>query len=245
MSRLFFILTLLLLLIFISCKKESSFQEEPKSPEILSARSGSGTGNGKKWGSVKDIDGNIYRTIQIGRQIWMADNLRVTRYRNGEAIPELQNGDSWNYTINGAWCHFGNQSAMDPVYGKLYNWYAVNDSRGLAPRGWHIPTAEELNELITTLGGTDVAGGALKEIGTTYWASPNTGATNSSGFSARPGGYREYDLWRYVNYNASFWTSTIYNNGAANALFLDFGSANAGVGIGWLSQGFSVRCVKD
>jgi hypothetical protein len=118
MSKFSFLLIIFIALGFTSCKKELTPKEAPIASESLSSRSGSGTGNGKKWGSVKDIDGNIYRTVQIGRQIWMADNLRVTRYRNGEAIPELQNGDSWNYTINGAWCNYGNQPAMDPVYGK-------------------------------------------------------------------------------------------------------------------------------
>lgn len=228
-----------------SCKKTIDPGETAISAEIRNGKSGSGTGNGSKTGTMRDIDGNTYKTVTIGNQIWMAENLRVSRYRNGDPISNIQNENEWNYATQGAWCHFGNQSALDPVYGKLYNWYAVNDSRGLAPKGWHIPTVEEVNTLINYLGGNSTAGGSMKETGTDYWYTPNTGATNTSGFSARPGGYREYTFWRYINYNACFWTATIYNAGAANGFYLAFDYGGVNVGNAQINSGFSVRCVKD
>jgi uncharacterized protein (TIGR02145 family) len=158
----------------------------------------------------------------------------------------ISNADEWNNTSYGAWCHYLNDAAVDPLYGKLYNWMAVNDARGLAPKGWHIPNVYEVQELVTQLGGTSVAGGKMKESGLFYWSSPNTDATNESGFNGRPGGYNEYGVYRYATYNASYWTSTLYTAGAANGFFLYFDSPGCTVG-GYspVSNGYSIRCVKD
>ena len=159
---------------------------------------------GKSFSQVTDYDGNTYKTVKIGKQIWMAENLNVSHYRNGDIIPEVKNPDEWSKLTTGAWCYYENDSENGKTYGKLYNWFAVNDPRGLAPEGWHIPTDAEWTHLTEYLGGKEIektyqgiyyweiadVGGKLKA--TTLWKSPNEGATNSSGFTAFPGGYR-YD----------------------------------------------------
>ena len=138
-----------------------------------------------------DIDGNVYRTVKIGSQVWMAQNLRVTRYNNGDTIKNIKDDPTWANTSQqnlGGWCHYGNSSFLDTIYGKLYNWYAISDSRGIAPKGWHVATAEDFKTLLDSVGGADSAGVHLKEA-SLYWQQPNI-ATNKSRFSARPGGTR-------------------------------------------------------
>ncbi|MBK8503768.1 MAG: fibrobacter succinogenes major paralogous domain-containing protein [Saprospiraceae bacterium] len=154
--------------------------------------------NGSKWisltsgvafeGDVTDIDGNLYRTIKIGTQEWMAENLRTTRYTNGEMISKVNNSTTWPNANYGAWCWYDTSSTYELPYGKLYNWYAVNDGRGLCPTGWHEPTDAEWTTLTDFLGGLSLAGGPMKAAGTAHWKTPNTGATNASGFSGLPGG---------------------------------------------------------
>ncbi|MBK8080215.1 MAG: fibrobacter succinogenes major paralogous domain-containing protein [Saprospiraceae bacterium] len=120
-------------------------------------------------------------TIQIGTQKWMSKNLDVAFYRNGDPIPQVTSPTAWAVLSTGAWCYYNNDPIQGNKYGKLYNWYAVNDPRGLAPQGWHIPSDAEWTTLEITLGGVSVAGGKMKEAGTLNWVSPNTGADNSSG----------------------------------------------------------------
>src|SRR6266487_1634854 len=124
-------------------------------------------------------------SIKICDQVWMLKNLDVSTYRNGDPIPKISDNAAWLALTTGAYCYYDNDSAnYAATYGKLYNWFAVNDPRGLAPAGWHVPTDAEFTTLVETcLGGWQVAGGKMKEIGTTHWASPNEGATNSSGFT--------------------------------------------------------------
>ena len=141
-----------------SCRKDNIPYEPARLNEQLSGRSASGTGNGKKTGTVKDIDGNTYKTIQIGSQVWMAENLKVTHYRNGDSIDNIPDFDTWNAATKGAWCYYANADYLDAAYGKLYNWYAVNDSRGLCPTGWHVPSYDEWVTLANYLGGGAVAG---------------------------------------------------------------------------------------
>ncbi|MFC1562338.1 FISUMP domain-containing protein, partial [candidate division KSB1 bacterium] len=171
--------------------------------------------------TVTDIDENVYQIVQIGDQEWMVENLKVTRYRNGDAIPNVTDGSAWGGLSTGAYCTYYNNASNAAVYGHLYNWYAVDDSRGLAPEGWHVPTDEEWKELEMYLGmsqseadtsgwrGTD-EGDKLKETGTSHWGSPNAGATNESGFTALPGGYRSISTGTFLNFYhiAIFWSST-------------------------------------
>src|SRR5436190_23369500 len=131
-----------------------------------------------------------YESVTICDQVWMIKNLDVSTYRNGDPIPEVTDPSQWAGLTTGAWCYYENNSANGTIYGKLYNWYAVNDPRGLAPLGWHVPSDEELTTLTSCLGGVFVAGGTMKETGTTHWLAPNTEATNSSGWTGLPGGYR-------------------------------------------------------
>ena len=140
-------------------------------------------------GTVTNIDGNVYKTVKIGKQWWMAENLKTTRYRNGEEIINITDPIQWGALVIGAYCWYNNDISNKGPYGALYNWNAVMDDRNLAPVGWHIPTDEEWTTLSTTLGGESVAGGKLKEAGFSHWNAPNTGATNESGFTVLPNGY--------------------------------------------------------
>ena len=152
-------------------------------------------------------DGTVYKTVKIGDQWWMAENLKETQYRNGDEIPEVDYNTSWEDISTGARCGYRWDETYIETYGFLYNWYAVNDSRSIAPNGWHVPTDDEWSTLQNTLGGT-MAGGKLKETGTTHWESPNTGATNKSRFTALPGGYRFDKNRDLLAISTEFWSST-------------------------------------
>ncbi len=211
-------------------------------------------------GTVTDIDGNTYQTIKIGNQWWMAENLKVIRYRNGEAIPNVTDNSVWAGLSTGAYCNYDNDYRYAAIYGCLYNWYAIDDSRNIAPAGWHVPTDEEWKQLEMYLGmsqsdadqigwrGTD-EGGKLKEDGTTHWDSPNIGATNESGFSALPGGYRHYyddGMFYSIGYGGYWWSSTEYNTSYAWRRVLYHGDSSVYRGSDSSKRsGFSLRCVKD
>jgi len=204
-------------------------------------------------GTVTDIDGNVYTTVKIGDQWWMAENLKVMHYNNGDSIPNIT-ADWWDLTY-GAWCEFDNDPALGDVYGKLYNWYAVDDSRGIAPAGWHVSDPSEWDILEDFLGSSN-AGGKLKETGTTHWNSPNTGATNETGFTALPGGYRgQWGVFDYLGGKAIFCTSyggINYSGGSPIDSFVyrrSLGSGSGEIG-GWYEPynwecGRSIRCIKD
>jgi len=182
--------------------------------------------------------------VTIGTQSWMKRNLDVVRYRNGDIIPEEAAAD-WSNLTTGAWCWYNNNSANGPIYGKLYNWYAVNDPRGLAPVGFHVPTDAEWLTLMSTLGGSTVSGGAMKESGTSHWNPPNTGANNSSGFTALPGGIRREDSFSYINQIGAWWTSTEFDSLVAYYFRTDNQSAFLEYIDDFKGRGFSVRCIKD
>ena len=199
------------------------------------------------YGTVTDIDGNVYQTILIGDQEWMMENLKVTHYRNGEPISNLTNNNDWTNTTSGAYCYYNNDPDNADTYGALYNWYAVDDSRNIAPTGWHVPTDDDWQELIDYLGGSGVAGGKMKETGTTHWNIPNTGATNESGFTALPGGdrYGSSGYFNNIGYDAYFWSST--ENSSNNAWLRELNYNNSGVYHYYNNKkyGFSVRCLRD
>ncbi|MBN2415483.1 fibrobacter succinogenes major paralogous domain-containing protein [bacterium] len=195
---------------------------------------------------VTDIDGNVYPTVQIGDQIWMAENLKVTRYRNGDAIPEITDGSTWISRTGGARCSYDNSAVNASVYGYLYNWHAAVDPRGIAPEGWHVPGDAEWRELADYLGGSAKAGGKLKEKGTAHWNNPNNYATNETGFTGLPGGYRENNgEYVFLGSVAYFWTTTESNT------LLSWYSKLYGTlsmldhGFMFKYYGFSLRCVKD
>lgn len=194
--------------------------------------------------TATDIDGNVYNTVTIGAQTWMAENLKTTRYRNGEPIPNVTDSTVWAGLATGAYCWYNNDAATNKAaYGTLYNWFAVADGRNIAPEGWHVPTDAEWDILINSLGGDLVAGGKLKEAGA-HWYSPNTDATNASGFTALPGGYRNYSFY-YMGYDGGWWSSSA--DGAPNAWtrYLYNFRANAFRFTFFKQHGFSVRCIRD
>jgi uncharacterized protein (TIGR02145 family) len=221
---------------------------------------GGGSGSGGCSGgptTVTDIDGNVYNVVSIGNQCWMQENLKTTRYKNGVAIPTGLSDAQWQITTNGACADYDNNPTNTAVYGKLYNWYAVADPNGLCPTGWHEPEDWEWNVLVktidpsadTTCNGcyqSQIAGGAMKEIGLTHWASPNTGATNSSGFTGLPGGNR-FDNGTYygIGSNGIWWSATQHSTTNAYYRALNFNDSYVTRSNYNKATGFSVRCVRD
>jgi uncharacterized protein (TIGR02145 family) len=190
-----------------------------------------------------------FKTVTIGDQVWMAENLNVDKFRNGDPIPHAQTAEEWKQAGEKgqpAWCYYDNDPANGKIYGKLYNWYAVSDWRGLAPEGWRIPSDEDWEKLIKLLGGKDVAGGKLKATDTTYWKSPNVGATNETDFTALPGGSRHTDgLFGSMSNYGGWWSSVEGGAASAWSRYLGYGSAQVSRYNGPKVSGFSARCLKD
>lgn len=197
--------------------------------------------------TVTDYDGNVYDTVMIGTQAWLKENLKVTHYNNGDPIPNVTANTAWAALLTGARCYYNNDSvAYDSVYGPLYNWYAVNDANNLCPSGWHVSTNAEWQTAETYLGGSYIAGGKMKEAATLHWLSPNTGATNSTGFTGLPGGMRDpANNFQYIRENGLWWTPTAYNSSMAWSTYMWYLFAGVDHNPGTKKYGFSVRCVKD
>ena len=198
--------------------------------------------------TATDIDGNVYHSVKIGTQTWMVENLSVTKYRNGDLIPIITNNSDWVALTSGGYCWYNNDISNKTIYGALYNWYTVADKRNIAPIGWHVASDAELSVLTTYLGGEIVAGDKMKETGTSHWISPNSGATNESGFTGLPGGLRSYSSGAFLNTgtNGYFWSTSdsdtlrawdreLFSN-QDNCFRYYYDSKH---------YGFSVRCVKD
>jgi uncharacterized protein (TIGR02145 family) len=202
--------------------------------------------------NITDVESNTYKTVYIGTQQWMAENLKVTKYSDGTSIPNIIDNTGWLNNTTGAWAYYNNDAANNAKYGKLYNWYAVsktsNGNKNVCPTGWHVPTDAEWTVLTDYLGGKFVAGGKLKEVGTSNWNSPNTDATNTSLFTGLPGGYRYFggnydDVGGYGNWWSStegspgdaWYRSLSANNGIASRDSYDYNK----------DGGFSVRCLRD
>lgn len=209
---------------------------------------------------VTDINGTTYATITLNNgQEWMAENLRSTRYANGDTIPNVTVSGPWLGLTTGAWVHYANNTANENLYGKLYNWYAVADARNVCPAGWHVPTDVEWQALEIALGmpagevnntgfrgAAQNVGGQLKRTGTQYWLAPNTGATNESGFSGLPGGYRnEAGSFVVLGGFGYWWTASV--NGSGTAWVHALSSQDGGSIRGFIDQnvGYSVRCLRD
>ncbi|MFM7589923.1 MAG: fibrobacter succinogenes major paralogous domain-containing protein, partial [Bacteroidota bacterium] len=195
--------------------------------------------------SVTDIDGSVYYTVQIGTQCWTQSNLKVSKYRNGDNIPTGLTNTDWQNATSGAYAIYNNDPVNDGLYGKLYNHYAVTDGRGLCPTGWHVPSDAEWTTLENQLGGSSVAGGALKSTATQPtlggWTSPNTGATNSSGFTAPPGGQRNVTGEFILMSNYGYW----WSSSSAWFRYLSFFNSYIFRDSGNRAYGVSVRCLKD
>lgn len=228
-----YILMLIGLLLFctISCKnKDSNSDTIYFNPSIT-------------YGTMTDQDGNTYKTVTIGSQTWMAENLKVIKFRNGDAIPNVSSliGDS---ITSAAYCNYDN-NPDNSTHGRLYNWYAATDSPNVCPYGWHIPSDSEWTTLINYLG-EEVAGGKMKEAGLTHWSSPNTGADNSSGFTAIPLGARYgQDLYFGLGMSTGYWSSTEVDSTDAWHRSLSSNYEKVGRYFSKKSFGISVRCIKD
>lgn len=194
---------------------------------------------------VTDIDGNVYGVIKIGRQVWMAVNLKTTRYRNGDPIPFEKDNRAWTESTNGAFTWYDNNDTYrNTAYGALYNFYAATDERGVCPAGWHVPSHDEWTELNEFLGGYLEAGGALKEEGTKHWITAN--GNNRTGFTALPAGYRNskggfsnmsgYTYW---------WSSTEFDTNTAWNRNIIYNNADFSTAPHQKKLGFSIRCIKD
>lgn len=200
------------------------------------------------YGTMTDQDGNTYKTIKIGTQTWMAENLRSTTYRNGDPIPEVTDIFEWGNLSTGAYCNYNNTRNNDTIatFGRLYHWFTLSDSRNIAPAGWHVPTDAEWTTLITYLGGESVAGGRLKETGTTHWNSPNTEATNESGFTALPGGFRSGNGSFFgVGDYGSWWSSDEHSTDYAWGLDVYYDDSSVYRYSISKDPGFSVRCLQN
>jgi uncharacterized protein (TIGR02145 family) len=197
--------------------------------------------------TLTDIDGNTYNTVQIGNQVWMSENLKTSRYRNGGSIPYVVGNSDWQAQTTGAWSYYDHDAANGAIYGKLYNWYnTLGDT--LCPTGWHVPSDNEWTILTDYLGGENIAGGKMKSIGTDYWNEPNTGETNESGFSALPGGARYYEgSFFHIRDFAFFWSASESDISFAWSRYLNSnnGYVNRILSINSKSSGASVRCLKD
>ena len=205
---------------------------------------------------LKDGEGNIYTTVQIGTQVWMAENLKTTKFNDGTPIPNVTVDAIWAALTTEAYCDYSNTPANSTTYGRLYNWYAVdnnaatkvasNGGKNVCPTSWHVPTDAEWTTLTTYLGGEPIAGGKLKETGLTHWIDPNGGATNESGFTALPGGYRSLNGAYYTIGNYGYWWSS-FENSTADALLRGVGYNDSRLDRGNYGKqyGFSVRCLRD
>ena len=209
-------------------------------------------------GTVLDVDGNIYKTVTIGSQCWLRENLKTTKYNDGKIIHLITDSVSWNLDTIGAYCWYNNDElTYKSKYGALYNWHTVNTKK-LCPTGWHVPSDNEWSELFNYLGGDAIAGGKLKEAGLTHWLSPNKGATNETGFTALPGGWRYtfftlddqpqsyfngLRMFEGVNMYGYWWSSTGYSTYLAYSRYLGYGINEAGKYDRGKRPGFSVRCV--
>jgi uncharacterized protein (TIGR02145 family) len=213
------------------------------------------------YGSLVDQSGITYKTIEIGSQVWMAENLRTTKYRNGDVIPNVLGtlisdytyDEEWGNLTTGAWVHYNNDSQYECPYGKFYNWYAVSDARELCPNGWHVPTYQEWSTLVNYLdpvsnGGLEIstAGGKMKSTGAEYWHNPNTDATNESGFSGLANGQvSEGGLIMDIGDFGIWWTSSDIYSTNAIIMGIEFNTGNVGKMDNSWNSGYPVRCIKN
>jgi uncharacterized protein (TIGR02145 family) len=195
--------------------------------------------------TVRDIDGNVYNTVIIGTQVWLQENLRTTKLNDGTPIPMVTDPTEWGELTTAAYCWYGdNEAAYKEDYGGLYNWYTVNTSK-LCPAGWHVPSTAEWDTLISFLGGKDIAGGKLKELGVAHWQSPNDWSTNESGFTALPGGIMmTAGSCRSMGTDAYFWSTNEFDDRYAWIYHLTRARSISSYHP-LKSGGASVRCLKD
>jgi uncharacterized protein (TIGR02145 family) len=196
--------------------------------------------------TITDIDGNVYNTVTIGTQVWMKENLKTTKFNDFSPIQNVSDSMVWPTLTSSACCDFENNPNNSSTYGKLYNWYAVNDPKNICPTGWHIPSDSEWSVLTNYLGGDSVAGAKLKETGNIHWLYQNTGATNSSNFTALPSGDRHYiGAFATLGYYAFWWSSTAYDVANAWKRNANYDNSSVGHSSAKKTYGFSVRCIRN
>ncbi len=194
--------------------------------------------------TVKDTDGNKYKTVKIGKQVWLAENLKTTKYCDGTTISYLADTTQLLDPVP-SYFLYNNDSAYKSTYGLLYNWYVVNTGK-LCPAGWHVPSHEEWSELATALGGEKVSGGKLKETGTIHWDNPNKGATNETGFTGLPGGYRSiFGSCEGKGSYGAWWSSTVYGDAGAYIRELSYDTGNLSWNVPAKNCDYPVRCLKN
>jgi len=198
--------------------------------------------------SITDIDGNVYTSVTIGTQVWMVENLKTTKYRNGDLIGTTAPATleiSQEATPKYQWAYDDDENNV-VTYGRLYTWYAVTDTRNVCPVGWHVPSDAEWTTLTTYLGGESVAGGKLKEAGTSHWIPSNEGATNSSGFTALPSGIRTTNgSFSSLGGYCAWWSSTEESTPSAYHRYIGYDINNVGSYGYYKHYGFSIRCLQD
>jgi len=205
-------------------------------------------------GTITDMDGNVYKIVKIGTQWWTAENLKVTHYRNGDAIPNVTEDPAWSVLTSGAYCNYNNDTTLVALHGRLYNWYAATDTRGIAPPGFHVPTEAEWLTLCNYCGGKNRAAIMLKESGTEHWNSPNNFSTNESGFTAIASGARdttktlsftELGVRPYLGTYANYWTSTEAGENSAVYVFMTCQHVTVYLWTDDKGCGTSIRLVRD
>ena len=242
------VISISLFFTLISCKKEntstSTNNDDNNTDDVKTNIT-----FGKQGPTISDVEGNSYKTVYIGAQHWMAENLKTSRFNNGIQITNLTNSDQWSTTNTGAWCHYNNDDFFAQKYGKLYNWYIVSlsmNGNNVCPTGWHIPNDSDWKQLSAYLGGEEKAGGVMKEVGFVNWGTPNTNATNTSLFSGLPGGYRsEYGDFRDISKNGNWWSSTEQTSVGANRFKIEYNSESMSFENNSKKDGYSIRCIKD
>jgi uncharacterized protein (TIGR02145 family) len=199
--------------------------------------------------SIKDIEGNIYKTVGIGTQIWIAENLRTTKLNNGKNLTNLTSNSKWEFSKTPGYCYYNNDSLQySNIFGPLYNFYAIR-SDSICPTGWHVPTEKDWNILKEYLGGGLLAGGKMKDIYSSYWNSPNYGIANDYNFSALPGGYRRFDtgIFNELGNEGNWWTSSSIPQYQDHALIMTIKKENTYVSTNtrYKNEGVSIRCLKN
>lgn len=196
--------------------------------------------------TMRDVEGNVYKTVRIGNQVWMAENLRVSHFKNGDLIKNVQANSAWNQSDSAAYCTYSNSNTYDKIYGKLYNWHCINDERGLAPKGWHIPSETEIVELIEFLASDTSAASLMKEAGTSHWLTYAEDSSKDIGFNALPAGYRMDDgSFHTLKSNAYFWTETASYEMFHWSSRLYRGFADVKREPYYMKYGLAIRCIKD
>lgn len=213
------------LILAISCKKDKNYPPAYK---------------------LTDIDGNVYDSVIIGTQVWMLQNLKVTKFNDGTPIPSTTDNDIWGNLLMPAYNWYNNDApTYKNTYGALYNWYTIGIGN-LCPTGWHVPSYDELNTLINFLGGKALAGGKLKETSTAHWSNPNTGANNESGFTSLPGGYRhETGPYGWIGTNGFWWSANENDATDAIMLYMEYDYGDAYLHYSSKKYGYSVRCLRN